>query len=312
MSSPAGPVFAPPAGAWVGPLSVAFTDPAVASLLPSGLGAPSLTSPESLRSAAPLVQSLAQALSVTPEAFAAMTPADRKGAVELAAEDAKEAVRAKAYELSETARALSKPGRAMDKEGRAELYAAVSKLMEMREHYGPWLDDGGKALIQQVYQLAKNPEFGGRIAFIEDYDMHVARYLVQGVDMWLNNPLAPLEACGTSGEKAGANGVPDFSVLDGWWDEGYDGSNGFAVKPVDPKYWSSLVDDHEARQRRDEEEGRQLLDIIEHQVVPLYYGPDNQGYVTHPRSYRISGLPESVRSRGAHIFQPCYRLIVQL
>jgi hypothetical protein len=134
VSSPGGAVFAPPAGAWVGPLAVAFNDPSVASLLPSGLSAPSLTSPEALRAAAPLVQSLAQALSVTPEAFAAMTPADRKGAIELATEDAKETVRAKAYELAEQARALSKPGRAMDKEGRAELYAAVSRLMEMREH----------------------------------------------------------------------------------------------------------------------------------------------------------------------------------
>lgn len=154
--APAGPVFAPPAGAWTGPLSVAFTDPAVASLLPSGLDAPSLTSPEGLRSAAPLVQSLAQALSVTPEAFAAMSPADRKGAVELAAEDAKEAVRAKAYELAETARALAKPGRAMDKEGRAELYAAVSKLMEMREHYGPWLDESGKEAVEEGYALASH------------------------------------------------------------------------------------------------------------------------------------------------------------
>lgn len=154
VSSPAGPVFAPPAGAWIGPLSVAFTDPSVASLLPSGLSAPSLESPEALRSAAPLVQSLAQALAVTPEAFAKMAPADRKGAVELAAEDAKEAVRAKAYELAENARALSKPGRAMDKEGRAELYAAVSRLMEMREFYGPWLDEGGKAAVEDGYSLA--------------------------------------------------------------------------------------------------------------------------------------------------------------
>lgn len=154
VSSPAGAVFAPPAGAWVGPLSVAFTDPSVARLLPPGLSAPSLTSPEALRSAAPLVQSLSQALSVTPEAFAKLSPADQKGAVELAVEDARDAVRAKAYELAENARALAKPGRAMDKEGRAELYAAVARLMEMREHYGPWLDEGGKAAVEDGYQLA--------------------------------------------------------------------------------------------------------------------------------------------------------------
>lgn len=153
VASPAGSVFASPAGAWAGPLGAAFSDPSISPFLPPGLPL-SLGSPEGLRAAAPLVQSLAQALSVTPQAFAAMSPAERKGAVELAAEDAKETVRAKAYELAEEARALSKPGRAMDKEGRAELYAAVSRLMEMREHYGPWLDDDGRAAVDQGYELA--------------------------------------------------------------------------------------------------------------------------------------------------------------
>lgn len=149
--APSGPVFAPPAGAWAGPLGVAFTNPAISPFLPPGLGAPSLTSPEALRAAAPLVQSLAQALSVTPQAFAAMTPIEQKGAIELAVEDAREAVRLKAYELSETARALSRPDRAMDKEGRAQLYAAVSQLMEMREHYGPWLDADTHAAVDEGY-----------------------------------------------------------------------------------------------------------------------------------------------------------------
>ncbi|MCM2303447.1 MAG: hypothetical protein NDJ72_02000 [Elusimicrobia bacterium] len=152
--APAGPVFAAPAGAWSGPLATIFTDPSLSALLPPSLGAsPSLT-PNDLRATAPLIQSLQLALSVTPEAFLAMPAAERKGAIELAAEDAKEAVRAKAYELSETARQLSRPGRPMDREGRVELYAAVSKLMEMREFYGPWLDEGGKAAVEEGYTLA--------------------------------------------------------------------------------------------------------------------------------------------------------------
>lgn len=152
--APAGPVFAAPAGAWAGPLATVFTDPSLSALLPPSLGAsPSLT-PNDIRATAPLVQSLTLALSVTPEAFLAMPAAERKGAIELAAEDAREAVRAKAYELSETARQLSRPGRPMDREGRAELYAAVSQLMEMRDFYGPWLDEGGKAAVAEGYELA--------------------------------------------------------------------------------------------------------------------------------------------------------------
>ena len=82
-------------------------------------------------------------------------------------------------------------------------------------------DGGGKEFIQQVYQFAQDPEFGGRIAFLEDYDLHMARFLVQGVDVWLNNPRRPNEASGTSGMKAAMNGVPNLSVLDGWWPEAY-------------------------------------------------------------------------------------------
>src|SRR3546814_9738780 len=100
------------------------------------------------------------------------------------------------------------------------------------------------------------------------YDMLLARNLVQGCDVWLNNPEYPLEASGTSGEKAGINGVVNVSVLDGWWDEGYvgggiDGPNGFAIEPVDPRYWNALLGDEIARDKRDEEEAEQLLDILE-------------------------------------------------
>ena len=120
-------------------------------------------------------------------------------------------------------------------------------------------DDGGKALIQQIYRLARDPAFGGRIAFVEDYDMHVARYLVHGCDLWLNNPQPPLEACGTSGQKAAVNGVPNCSVLDGWWEEGYNGSNGWAFGPK-PGESASDADDAAG-----------LYDLLEKVIVPLFY-----------------------------------------
>lgn len=165
--SAAGPVFAPPAGAWAGPLGAVFTDPAASAFLPPGLGSLSLTSPEAMRTTAPLVASLAQILSVTPSALAAMNPVQRKAVVELAADDAKEAVRAKAYELAETARALAKPGRALDKEGRAELYAAVAKLMEMRQYYGPWLDEGGKAAVEEGYETVSRKAWEVRTVLLQ-------------------------------------------------------------------------------------------------------------------------------------------------
>ncbi len=90
-------------------------------------------------------------------------------------------------------------------------------------------DEPGKQLIKDVHQLAQTPEFQGRIIFIEDYDMNIARYLVQGVDLWLNTPRRPNEASGTSGQKAALNGVPNFSILDGWWAEGFNGKTGWAI-----------------------------------------------------------------------------------
>ena len=144
-------------------------------------------------------------------------------------------------------------------------------------------DQPGQELIRKLYEASMKPQFIGRLIMVEGYDMLLARNLVQGCDVWLNNPEYPLEASGTSGEKAGINGVVNVSVLDGWWDEGYvadgpDGPNGFAVKPVDPRYWYALLGDETARRRRDEEEADQLLDIIENEVVPLYYGPNHSGY----------------------------------
>lgn len=132
-------------------------------------------------------------------------------------------------------------------------------------------DQPGQDLIRTLYEYSLKPEFIGRLIVVEGYDMLLARNLVQGCDVWLNNPEYPLEASGTSGEKAGINGVVNLSVLDGWWGEGYDGRNGYAVTPVDG---------HADPAARNAEEGRQLLDLFEHQIVPTYYGPDNEGYAS--------------------------------
>ena len=90
-------------------------------------------------------------------------------------------------------------------------------------------DDPGKSVLQQIARLTRDPRFAGKIVFVEDYDINVGRHLVQGVDVWLNNPRRPLEACGTSGQKVVLNGGLNLSVLDGWWAEAYDGLNGFAI-----------------------------------------------------------------------------------
>jgi starch phosphorylase len=129
-------------------------------------------------------------------------------------------------------------------------------------------DQAGRELIHRIYQFAKAHDLGGHIAFVEDYDMHVAKFLVQGVDVWLNNPRPPLEASGTSGQKAAINGVPNLSVLDGWWKEGYDGSNGWAVPlPEEP-----LSDGPQ-----DELDMAGLYGILEKEVIPLYYDRDIGG-----------------------------------
>ncbi|MGH2531968.1 MAG: alpha-glucan family phosphorylase [Thermomicrobiales bacterium] len=129
-------------------------------------------------------------------------------------------------------------------------------------------DEGGKRLIQEICWRARDSRFGGRIAFAEDYDMGLAALLVAGVDVWLNNPRAPLEASGTSGMKAAANGVPNLSILDGWWSEGWrqDNSNGWGIHPSDL----------EGRDQ-DAEEARAIYDLIESHVVPAYYDRDHEG-----------------------------------
>jgi starch phosphorylase len=132
--------------------------------------------------------------------------------------------------------------------------------------------EGGKLLIQEVYRAVKKAEFGGRLVFLEGYDINLARYLLQGVDVWLNTPRRPNEASGTSGEKAALNGVLNCSVYDGWWREGYNGSNGWAIgKDMD-------YTDPELQDREDAES---LYDLLENEIVPLYYQDRN-----------MDGLPE--------------------
>jgi starch phosphorylase len=122
--------------------------------------------------------------------------------------------------------------------------------------------EGGKLLIQEVYRTVKRAESAGRLVFLEGYDMNLARYLVQGVDVWLNTPRRPNEASGTSGEKAALNGVLNFSVLDGWWREGYNGQNGWAI---------GLDADFDNPDLQDESDAESLYDILENEIVPLYY-----------------------------------------
>jgi glycogen phosphorylase len=132
-------------------------------------------------------------------------------------------------------------------------------------------DDGGKALIQQIVQFADAPDVRHRIVFLPDYDMSMARYLYWGCDVWLNNPLRPLEACGTSGMKSALNGGLNLSIRDGWWDELYDGENGWAIPTAD-----GVEDPH----RRDTLEANALYDLIATQVAPPFYDRAADGVPT--------------------------------
>lgn len=127
-------------------------------------------------------------------------------------------------------------------------------------------DHTGKELIKKVVQQSRQEGFRRKLVFIEDYDLNVARYLVQGVDVWLNNPRRPMEACGTSGMKAAANGALNLSVLDGWWPEAYDGTNGWAVGGRD----------YEDPAYQDKVEAEEIYDLLENEVIPLFFdrGPD--------------------------------------
>ncbi len=130
-------------------------------------------------------------------------------------------------------------------------------------------DQPAQELIRTIHNYAHQARFQGKIILLEDYNMSMARSLVTGVDVWVNTPQYPMEASGTSGEKAAINGVLNLSILDGWWGEGYDGKNGWAVSPHGVHF-----DD----ETRDREEANDLLDILEHEVIPIFYNRGKQGY----------------------------------
>lgn len=134
-------------------------------------------------------------------------------------------------------------------------------------------NEEGKRMIKEIYSHALNPEFNGRIVFLEDYGLNVARFLVQGVDVWLNNPRRPLEASGTSGQKAAMNGVPNFSVRDGWWYEGYNGRNGWEIGSVNVQFDDST--------QQDEFDAQSLYNVLENEIIPLYYQQDKDGIPRH-------------------------------
>jgi glycogen phosphorylase len=123
-------------------------------------------------------------------------------------------------------------------------------------------DEPGKLMIQEVYRAVKKAENGGRLVFLEDYDMNLARYLVQGVDIWMNTPRRPNEASGTSGQKAAMNGALNFSILDGWWREGYNGANGWAIGDEND------LADHE---KQDEADAKSLYETLEDKIIPEFY-----------------------------------------
>ena len=135
-------------------------------------------------------------------------------------------------------------------------------------------DETGKHHLQQVYRRALDPAFGGRIAFVDDYDLHVAHFLVQGCDVWLNNPRKPLEASGTSGMKASLNGVPHLSIGDGWWAEGYTGDNGWLIDAGD-------AGDADAQDTAD---AARIYDLLENEIAPSFYDRDN-GIPSHWLSF---------------------------
>jgi starch phosphorylase len=129
-------------------------------------------------------------------------------------------------------------------------------------------DNGGKELISRVVQMSRRPEFRRRVVFLEDYEMNICRHMIQGVDVWLNNPRRPLEASGTSGMKAAANGALNLSILDGWWVEGYDGDNGWAI---------GAGEEYSELGYQDDVESRALYELLENDITPMFYTRGNDG-----------------------------------
>ena len=144
-------------------------------------------------------------------------------------------------------------------------------------------DYEGKLILQRIYEFAQQPDFGGRIGFVDDYGEQMAQYLVHGVDVWLNNPVPPMEACGTSGMKASLNGVLNLSILDGWWLEGYNGRNGWAFGG------------EASSGSRDAADAAALYTMLEKEVVPLYYSASIDGI---PHGW-VKKMKESIKSTSA-------------
>jgi starch phosphorylase len=147
-------------------------------------------------------------------------------------------------------------------------------------------DEPGKAFIREVYHRSNEAGLAGHLIFLEDYDMNVARNMVAGVDMWLNNPRRPMEASGTSGEKAGLNGSPNLSVLDGWWDEAFNGKNGWAIGDAEKQYPSEY--------EQNDADATSIYELLESQIVPLYYDRDINGI---PKKW-MQWVKESIRTVG--------------
>jgi glycogen phosphorylase len=146
-------------------------------------------------------------------------------------------------------------------------------------------DHPGKEVLREIFALGRDPRFAGKVVFLEDYDMDVARHLIQGVDVWLNNPRRPLEASGTSGQKVVLNGGLNLSVLDGWWAEAYDGANGFAIGGGET---------HTSTEIHDERDMQALLETLTREVIPLYYQRDPDGL---PRAW-IGRMKRAIRTLG--------------
>jgi len=146
-------------------------------------------------------------------------------------------------------------------------------------------DEQGKRLLQRVVEITRDERFAGKVVFVEDHDINVGRHLVQGVDVWLNTPLRPMEACGTSGQKAVMNGALHLSVLDGWWAEAFDGHNGFAL---------GCTGEQAAPEHQDEQDAPGLYEALETQVAPLYYERQPNGV---PQAW-VDRQKHAIRSLG--------------
>ena len=164
-------------------------------------------------------------------------------------------------------------------------------------------DDDGKRYIQHIIHLSKYSDLQGHLVFIENYDVHVARQMVSGCDVWLNTPRRPLEASGTSGMKAGCHGCLNLSILDGWWREGYDGTNGFAIGE------DAHADSVEEQDRVD---SANLYKVLTEEVIPLFYQRDAQGiprqWIQRIRRAMVTLVPQFTTTRMVREYTEKYYL----